>query len=199
MDRNLAGYVWEDVFRYKDQNDNWEKFKEIYKENIDTYVPSKMVKPGQRLLFPWVRYKSVEKAKANFRKAKVKANISGLHADQYLADEAKQAIDASVLSAKAHYEDKLTHQIKKDPKRFFNYARHFTRSSSSIDVLEHEGSKVTEDGAKAEILNSFFVSVRTDEHPLELYHFTSDSENPKFILRDIHFSVEDVRKKNFKN
>ena len=65
-------------------------------------------------------------------------------------------MDSAVLSAKGHYENKLTEQIKTEPKRFFNYTRHFTKSSSTIDVLEDNGSKITEDSAKANLLNSFF-------------------------------------------
>jgi hypothetical protein len=56
----------------------------------------------------------------------------------------------SVLSdAKAHYEN---NQINDDPKRFWNYTRHFSRSSSSVDVLESENGKVTDDECKADIL-----------------------------------------------
>ena len=194
MNENLASYDWDDVLKSKDLNNNWEIFKEIYQENIDRFVPTKMVKPGQRQIFPWVRYKSVRKSKSKSRKAKVKARMSGLSADQFLAEEAKLEADASVLNAKAHYENKLIHQIKGDPKRFFNYTRHFTRSSSSIDILEHNGSKITDDEAKADILNNFFVSVTKDEPPTESYHFESSS-SPTFILRDITFSVSDVRKK----
>ena len=32
-------------------------------------------------------------------------------------------------------------QIKTEPKKFFNYTRHFTRSSSTVDVLEKDGVK----------------------------------------------------------
>ena len=139
-------------FQTQKYNDNWDVFKEIYQENIETYIPSKIVKPGQRLLFLWVKYKSVKKAKRNHREAQVKARKSGLLADQ----ETKKETDAAVLAAKAHYENKLTHQIKEDPKRFFNYTRHFTKFTSTFDVLEHKGLKVTDDETKAELLNSFF-------------------------------------------
>ena len=195
LDQNLSTFNWEETFRHKSINDNWEAFKEIYQENIETYIPSKMVKPGQRLLFPWVKYKSVKKAKRNHREAQVKARKSGLLADQYLLEETKKETDTAVLAAKAHYENKLTHQIKEDPKRFFNYTRHFTKSTSTVDVLQHEGLKVTDDETKAELLNSFFVSVTTDEPPLEPHHHNTDGSNPQIILRDINFSVQDVRNK----
>ena len=50
---------WDQVLKYKNVNDNWEVFKETYQGLLDEHIPSKMVKPGQRLIFPCVRYKSV--------------------------------------------------------------------------------------------------------------------------------------------
>ena len=65
--------------------------------------------------------------------------------------------------AKAHYENKLVDAIPDNPKLFFNYARSFTRTSSTIDCLEQEGTRVTDDTEKANLLNSFFASVMTNE------------------------------------
>jgi len=49
----------------------------------------------------------------------------------------------------------------------FNYARNFSRTSSAIDVLEdQDGKTVTDDLAKANILNAFFTSVQTNEEHL---------------------------------
>ena len=71
----------------------------------------------------------------------------------------------AVNRAKIDYEDNLVSKIKTEPKKFFNYARHFTKSSSTVDVLEQDGIKVSDDEAKADILN-FFCSVLTDEPPM---------------------------------
>ena len=157
MNQNLLTYDWDVTFKHKDINENWEIFKEVYQSNIDSYVPSKMVNPGQRLLFPWVKYKSVTKAKRKSRNALIQAKLSGLNADKYIAEDTKKEVDSTVLAAKAHYENKLTSQIKEDPKRFYNYARHFTKSSSTVDVLECDGNKIMEDNAKADILNFFCI------------------------------------------
>ena len=157
-----------------------------------------MVKPGQRLVFPWVRYKTVQKSKQKHRKLKVEAKKSGLGADKILAEHAKKEVDSSLSRAKEHYENKLVDQTNENPKRFWNYIKHFSRSSSSVDVLEHNGSLVYDDTGKAEVLNSFFVSVNTDEPPLESSQYLPTDNEPKPVLRDIKFSVDDVRKKLIK-
>ena len=56
-------------------------------------------------------------------------------------------------------------QSNGNPKRFRNYTRHFTKSSSTIDVLEREGIKITDDKVKAEMLNNCFSSVLMNEPP----------------------------------
>ena len=68
---------------------------------------------------------------------------------------------------KADYEDKLVEGIPDNPKRFFNYCRHFTKSSSTVTVLENDGVKLTDDYDKAEYLNEFFASVLTRETDID--------------------------------
>ena len=63
MDDYLGSTDWDHEFRHKDINENWEVFKEKYNECLDKFIPTKMVSPGQRLTFPWARYRSVIKEK----------------------------------------------------------------------------------------------------------------------------------------
>lgn len=65
--------------------DCWILFKNTYNDLVDTFAPSKTIKPdnGQ----PWIRYKSVTKAKKNHRKKWVKFKRSGLFADELLYDQ----------------------------------------------------------------------------------------------------------------
>jgi hypothetical protein len=46
--------------------------------------------------------------------------------------------------AKSDFEDKLVNQVKDNPKRFWNYTRYFSKSSSSIAMIEKDGVKVTD-------------------------------------------------------
>ena len=86
-----------------------------------------------------------------------------MEADKHLHHEAAKHLKSTKSAVKEYYEDRLVDRIKSEPKVFYNYARHFTRSSSTIDTLEHDGVKVTEDSAKADILNTFFASVMCQE------------------------------------
>ena len=55
--------------------------------------------------------------------------------------------------------------------------------------------KVTDDSAKAELLNSFFISVNCQEPPIDSSHTYTEANSNKFILRDIEITVDEVRKK----
>ena len=156
-----------------------------------------MVKAGQRLKLLWTRYKSVQKAKARQRHQKVEAWKSGLNADRILEREAKTETDNAILAAKAHYENKIIEQSKDNLKRFWNYTWHYTRSSSTIDVLESRGTKYMEEQIKAQLLISF-SSVLTNETPVDSPRLQTEGDEPRFILRDMHVSTDVVRKKFLK-
>ena len=123
-----------------------------------------MIRPGSRLKPPGTQYKSVDKATKDKRKAWVSYRKSGLEADRLLFEAEIQKKDQTLLEAKAHYEDKLVKEINSNPKRFWNYSKHFTKSLSTITVLVDEcGSKIHDDSEKADLLNRFFASTFTDE------------------------------------
>ena len=60
-------------------------------------------------------------------------------------------------NAKADYKDKLVDSKSENPKKFYNYTRSFTRSSSTVEQLEVNGGKVYDDREKADCLNGFFA------------------------------------------
>ena len=184
---------WDSLLQATNVEENWRIFKERYHEAMEKFIPHKTVKAGQRLKLPWTRYRSVKKARKHHRSLQVNQKKSQLFADGLLELEAKRNIDQAILKAKAHYENKIVEQSKENPKRFWNYTRHFTKSSSTIDVLEKEDTKVTDDKEKAEMLNNFFSSVLTDEPP-DLPNFDS-TPTPEFILKDFEITTPMIRKK----
>ena len=189
---------WDKTLRSKDIEANWTKYKGKYQEAIERFVPHKMTKAVQRLKLPWTRYKSVQKAKAKQRHQKVEALKSGLNADRILEREAKTETDNVILAAKAHYKNKIVEQSKDNLKRYWNYTRHYTRSSSTIDVIESGGTKYMEDQIKAQLFNNFFSSILTNEIPVDSPHLQTEGDEPRFILRDMHVTTDAVRKKLLK-
>ena len=88
----------------------------------------------------------MKKAKIRRRTATVRAKTSDLYAYKMKAEQADHDVREAVHRAKSDFENNLVNHIKTEPKKFFTYTRHFTRSSSTVDVLEKDGVKVSEDG-----------------------------------------------------
>ncbi|MEN8123308.1 MAG: hypothetical protein ABFS35_23425, partial [Bacteroidota bacterium] len=194
LNNELESLDWRDKLTYSDINENWIAFKEEYNTLVNKYIPAKTVKRNKLNTLPWCRYKSVSKAKEKRRKLWIKYRKSKLNADKYIFENSKNELDSVLQKAKHHYENKLTEDLKTNPKRFWNYTRHFTKSSSSIETLEQKGSLITNDQEKAELLNNFFQSVMTTEPDIS---FTLPSSTKKLneILLDFEFTEIDISKK----
>ena len=181
--------------KYKSIEDNWAVFKDVYHGLVDKHVPRKMIRPGSRLKPPWTQYKSVDKATKDKCKAWVSYRKSDLEANRLLFEAEIKKKDQTHLEAKAHYEDKLVKDINSNPKRFWNYSRHFTKSSSTIDVLVDEcGSKIHDDSEKADLLNRFFASTLTDEPDIVTSLPLPETQNTHLLL-DIDISPLMIREK----
>ena len=185
---------WNKILSTKNISEQWSIFKEKYDIWIDRFIPTKTVKTGKRHKPPWSRFKSVRKAKQMKRKAAVKARKSGLHAHHEQYHQMKTHTDNVVKKAKVDYEANLIDQIKTEPKKFYNYARHFSRSSSTIEVLEHEGKKITDDQEKAEILNDFFISVLTTDSEQHLNTPLPEVTEDKLFF-DVTITPDTIREK----
>ena len=192
FDSALAAIDWKTLLNKNSIEESWEIFKREYQRLVEIFIPHKMVRPGARHKPPWSRYKSVEKARQKKRAQWVKSKQSGLYSDKLLFEEEVSNMDHTIKKAKAHFEEKLVERIKDDPKAFWNYTRHFTKTKSTIDILVNEGSQVTEDEAKAEILNDFFTSVLIKEPPMD---FNYSAPNVKNLLLDFNITPNDVRQK----
>ena len=75
-------------------------------------------------------------------------------------EQQSQLVKSTLIKAKADYANKLVDLIKTDPKKFYNYARHYFRSSSTVESLQINESVVKDDVGKANILNEFFCILK---------------------------------------
>ena len=189
---------WDKEFHRKNVEDSWTAMKEKYNMWVEKFVPTKTVKSGQRHKLPWASYKSVKRAKHAKRAAKVKAKKSDLNVHNLQFDQAKKDVENALYKAKLDYESSLVNKIKTEPKMFYNYARHFTRSSSTVEVLEKDGVKVTEDCEKAEILNDFFASVLKVEPEEDIINFPLHNSATSANIYDIVITPDTVREKLLK-
>ena len=185
---------WDLMLNGKSVDQQWEVIKNAYNALLEKYVPHKIIKEGSKLDPPWVRAKSVRRARQQRQKSWQKLRHRQLNCDKFSYEESKVTYKNSLNKSKAEYENRLVDSLKDNPKRFYNYTRNFTKTSSTVDVLEVDGNILDADVEKAEALNNFFSSVLTIEPPL---HHTIPISTPK-VDDTIHFkpfTVEQVAKK----
>ena len=135
----------------------WEHFKQCYFQLMEKNIPFKHIKQGSRPKHPWVRYNPVQKANKTKRAKQVVVRKSGLSADHITYELEK--LQTVLKEAKLHYEEKLVDHVNVNDKRFWNYTRHFTKSSSRISDLNFEGKNFSDGQTKANILNNYFIYV----------------------------------------
>ena len=192
FDKAVSDIDWKSVLhKYQTINQKWYIFKQILQRLVDEHIPSKTMKRGYVSKAPWSRDPQLKQARKKRRKAAVAFKKSGLNADEVAYQNSNEMFQQEILTAKRRYEQKLAENIKTDNRKFYNYAKHFTRPQSSVDTLEHNGKLFANDIDKAEILNKFFASVMVDE-PESLPHLKDESPGPDSCMYDFEFSETDV-------
>ena len=143
---------------------------------------------GKSVNQKWDIFKFVKKSMEK------KLKQRGLHIDKVKYESAKSDYKDKLCNAKAKYEGELVDALPTNPKKFYNYTRSFISSSSTIDSLVVDGTKVYDDSVKAKALNDFFGSVLVKETPLN-HSLPIYDDKPSETLRFKRFTVSEVAKK----
>ena len=154
---------WDSNMTSGDIEENWLFFNHQYQILLDKHVPFKFVKPGRRHVPPWTRYKSVTKAKANGEPVKSRPEKVNLRQTKLYMKPIKNQSKTPWNLPRLITKKSCLIKWEKNLKRFWNYTRHFSRSSQTVDTLESGTSQVTIDSEKAEILNEHFAESQTAE------------------------------------
>jgi hypothetical protein len=123
---------------------------------VEKYVPKKIIKTGSFTKPSWFRDRAVRAAKTKQRSSYIRYRESGLNVDKYEYERAKLRSVETINRAKTAFENKLVNNMSENPKLFYNYCKHFTKSSSTVDSLHCDGKTITEDSEKADLFNKFF-------------------------------------------
>ena len=78
--------------------------------------------------------------------------------------EARNKAKKATIYAKKKYEWNIAHDVKDNPKTFWSYVRSKNKTRTGVaDLKDEDGSLVSTDKEKANVLNNFFSSVFTNE------------------------------------
>ena len=191
MRETFKSVKWENI-QNDDINVFWENLVSEIETAIEKHVPS--VKPSNKAKKkPWLNREALnlvqnkKKAWKKYRMCRSKDNFQ-----KYA--EARNKATRACRNAKLNYEKLIAVNIKNDSKSFWNYVRSQSKTRTGISDLEgSDGTLSSSDYQKAEMLNTFFTSVFTEEDLSNIP--TLEKRSFEECLNQVKVTPEKVQKK----
>ena len=196
LKKELSDVDWKEEMSALDVNDSWIFFENRLKNAMENHIPkSKPTKcdKKQRKFKPlWMNRTATQKVKKKYNAWKRYTRTKDY--DHYVEyTHARNEATKEVRKAKRCYERSIANESKNSPKAFWKYVRSKTKTKSGVkDLLKEDGSYAHTDGDKADILNSFFASVFTNEDLTDVPEPDVMYDGEKLL--DVPFTEEEVLK-----
>ena len=158
---SLQQVDWSDTLQAKTGLQGWDVFKEILESAVEQCIPKKKRRASLRPI--WLT-PNVMRAVRKKRRLWKTYTLSNDYAEYMAYKRVEKEVKKAVRHAKYKYERELSKKAKKDPKAFYSYMKKKTSNKVTVGPLkDEEGATVTDDQCMAELLNTFFSSVFTQE------------------------------------
>ncbi|MES9905329.1 MAG: reverse transcriptase domain-containing protein [Sedimenticola sp.] len=192
VNEKIRSIDWDMQLEGKSTEVMWDCFAENLNSIVEENIPVCKTKPDNRPTTPWMNRPAIESLRhkrtawQRYTHCKTDENF-----EKYIA--ARNKATAITREAKYTYERNIADNVKENSKGFWKYVRTKAKTKVTIDELEDETGSLTSDSAeKAKILNSFFISVFTNENVENLPNFNDQYHgNP---LNSIEINEETVKK-----
>ena len=189
MDRD-----WGNLLKDKNAEEAYTIYLNQYKEAREKYVPKVTVKTSDTFNKPiWMKHSTMMLIKRK-RRTHIKYLNTKAFLDKLAYHSVRNQVTSAVRNDRIAFERNISKEIKNNNKVFWRYVNSQRKSKTSIpDLKKKDGTTVTTDKEKAEILNEQFTSVFTQEDTenlpnLEPIHITS-------VFDDFIIKPEEVEKK----
>ena len=141
---------------------SWNCFTEKLSKISKNYIP-KCEKTASRQRNRYVDRETADAIREKRSKWIKYKHCRNLHTyNKYKA--ARNKVVYYLRRSKYKYEKNIAAEVKQNPKLFWKYVRAKSKTMSGINILEINGTKISDDKMIAEKLNNHFVSVFTIEH-----------------------------------
>lgn len=184
---------WENELKNKNAQEMWDTIYSKLSEVMTHHIPIRSNRSQKNRKLPWftehvqTKLKAKKAAFQNYKRYKTNDSY------KIYARARNQAKEAVKQAVKAH-ERRIASDSKTNPKVFFSYARSKLNVRQGVhNLLDDKGNTISDDGAKANVLNNYFSTVFTVEESTSL----PDMDIRLFSsqMTEVNFTQEDVRKK----
>ena len=161
MRENVKTINWTVLLQDKEVEEAWNTFQNIMNRLIESNVPKS--KPKSNKSPPWfnkeirTKIKNKNKAWSNYRKHKSTEAWENF-------TQTRNSTNRAIITHKREFETDLAHNIKNNPKMFWNYVKSLTGGQKDIPpITDSHGNTIKSDKEKAELFNNYFCEVYTKE------------------------------------
>lgn len=195
MNTYLSNINWEEELSKISTEESWCKFEAILNEATLTYIPKTKPKKDNRHKV-WMNKAAMAKHKKKYHAWK-RYQVTNDYHDYVRATQEKNELTNLTRRLCKEFEKDIAKHIKSDPKAFWKYCNSKLKTKPRLGDLEtHDGSLTRDDETKAELLNSFFTSVFTQEDLTNIP--TLEPKAVREHLRNIQITPEMILKKLLK-
>ena len=179
----LDDYTWEPGNENQTPVDSmWQQLPSTITKARDAHIPHRTIRPKNAKKKPiWLNRMTRDKLKLK-KQAWKKYQISQTNTDYNSYARARNQAKTVVRQAMKLHEKQIATNARDNPKAFWSYINSKSKTSTRIPDLAKNGSTATTDQDKANVLNTFFTSVFTDEAlyyiaalPLQNFRSTLDT------------------------
>ena len=153
---------WERDLTIRDINLQNTKFRDIYNEGIDKFIPKVKQRNSPEDNKPWFNIRCV-KAKENKELLWKRYSRHPSETARKRYNEGRNAYTQIRIETQRNYEKDIIEKSKEEPKLFYNYINSKTKKKEQILAITDEGVTYDNDKDMSEILNKKFQSVFTKE------------------------------------
>ena len=158
MGAQLGSTPWEDLFRTRSANEQWEVFRDHLQAAVNKYVPVKQAGPPGRP--PWMS-REISAAIRSKRRLWRETQSRGRTEEYRRADKEVKKL---IRKSKREYEKKLAKGGPTNRRPFYAYVKRKTKSRQTVGpLLDRAKNKVTDNKGMVDLLNRYFSSVFTPD------------------------------------
>ena len=175
-------------------NDGWELFENAMHEGFKKFVPIAKSKNVKNKPY-WLTRKCLKLIRKKYRFFK-RWKETNLTYDKDVYYEARDRSDKNVKMSIRNHEKNLTKNLKENPKKFWKYVNSKLKRNTGIPNLKkskNTNDLTSSDSEKADVLNSFFISVFTEEDLNSVPKLETRHNNTSII--DVVITQEEVKQK----
>jgi ribonucleases P/MRP protein subunit RPP40 len=158
--KQVSSINWETVIQGQSIEEDWNRFKEKLNEVIEKWIPKKVKK---RSKCKWANKYTTRCRREVIKSWKRYKKLGTNEAYEHYQTRNKESRRANKL-AQVKFEERVSANIKRDCKSFFNYVR--SRQVTKVQVgpvTSEDGQTILDDKDTADLLNKYFSSVFTKE------------------------------------